>query len=129
MLTAEQPPVRLSTVRCDALEPSGWWQVSWLLQNRAGERLCLEDAWVPHGRFRGEGHVSPGTWLRSGGWHCLELRVWACEKPGTVVPNAFLILQVRGKARGWRVFVRMRIEFPFDGGPRPIVELVTAKPL
>jgi hypothetical protein len=129
MLTALQPPIRISTVRCEALETSGWWRVSWLLQNRAAESLCLEDAWVPHGRFRGEGHLSLGAQLVPGGWYRLELNVWAQEKPGTVVLNAFLILQVRGKTLGWRVFVRMRIEFPLSGGVRPIVELVTVQAL
>jgi hypothetical protein len=122
-------PVRISSVRCDSLETNGWWRISWLLQNRWTEQLCIEDAWLPHGRFRGEGHVALATQLDPCGWHRLELNVWALEKPGTIVQNAFLILQVRGKQRGWRVFVRMRIEIPFAGRPRPIVELVTAQPL
>ena len=129
MLTALQSPIRISTVRCEALECSGWWRVSWRLQNRATERLCVEDAWVPHGRFRGEGHVSLGTQLEPGGSHRLELKVWAQETPGTVVQNAFLILQVRGKTLGWRVFARMHIKFPLSGGMRPIVELVTVQAL
>jgi hypothetical protein len=39
-----------------------------------------------------------------------------------VVENAFLILRL---SLGWRVFVRMRVEFDADATPHPIPELVT----
>jgi hypothetical protein len=57
----------------------------------------------------------------------LGLLVAAEEGPGTVVENAFLILQVRTATRGWRVFARMRVAF--DDGPLALVEAVTAQPL
>ena len=79
----------------------------------------LESAWVPHGRFRGEGRLNfaPARALPLS----LEMTVHAEEAPGTVVENAFLILRLSG----WRVFVRMRVEFDPSGVPRPIPELVT----
>jgi hypothetical protein len=103
--------------------------VEWLIQNTTEAPVALEDAWVPHGRFRGDGHVALAATIEPGGSHLLQLRVSAAEAPGTVVENAFLILQVSTRAGGARVFARMRIEFDDSGAAHPMVETVTAQPL
>jgi hypothetical protein len=96
---------------------AGLWQVTWRL---AGDARAVESAWVPHGRFRGVGRVNftPPRALPV----FLEMTVHADEAPGTIVENAFLILRL---SDGWRVFVRMRIEFDSSGVPKPVPELVT----
>ena len=102
--------------------------MAWRLTNRHASPVRLEDAWVPHGRFRGEGHVAIDRALDPGQSWSLELDVTADEPAGTVVANAFLILRLRSGALGWRVFAHMRIEFPkASRAPRPVIEAVTAQ--
>lgn len=127
MLTAVEPPVRIRVNGCARDSRANWWRVEWLLTNRLREPLSLEDAWVPHGRFRGEGHVTLNALIPPGGDHQLGLSVRAEEPPGAVVDNAFLILQVRTATQGWRAFARMKVVF--GDMPRPTVEAVTAQPL
>jgi hypothetical protein len=106
--------------------------VTWLIHNEAASALLIEDAWVPHGRFRGEGHVPVNLLLGPGESTTLDLTVSAAEAPGTIVENAFLILRVSSPAGGepgCRLFARMRVEFPGDGAARPVVETVTTQSL
>jgi hypothetical protein len=93
------------------------WQVTWRIT--ADVPLGIEEAWVPHGRFRGRERLrfQPPLAVPTD----LQLAVLADEAPGTVVENAFLILRVTG---GWRVFVRMRVDFD-SVRPRPTCEVVT----
>jgi hypothetical protein len=109
-----QPRLQVEVASVRPVQP-GVWQVTWKL---AGQDV-LESAWVPHGRFRGEGRLtlSPAQALPLS----LTMTVHADEPPGTVVENAFLILVLSG----WRVFVRMRVEFDSQAVPNPIPELVT----
>ena len=85
----------------------------------------LESAWVPHGRFRGEGRVALSLSLAPGETGEVELTVRAQEPPGTLVENAFLILRARLAETPWRIFARMRVEFDAKAHPRPVVESVT----
>ena len=126
MLTAVALPVRISVVGCAPAH--GRWRVSWLIANLSDEALLLQDAWIPHGRFRGEGHVGIGAHVPAGGSYLLDLNVSASERDGTVVENAFLILRVRGANAAWRVFARMRVEFS-EASVQPVVEAVTAQRL
>jgi hypothetical protein len=107
--------------------PIGRWRVAWLVHNDGSSPLRLEDAWLPHGRFRGEGHVAVERKIEPGAASHIELSVSSAEPPGTVVENAFVILRVRGAERVWRVFARMRVEFDDVGAARPIVEAVSAQ--
>jgi hypothetical protein len=101
--------------------------VAWLIANDANEPIWLNDAWVPHGRFRGDGHVPLSLTVEPGGSVRLELSVASAEPAGTVVENAFLILRMASGGQAWRVFARMRIEFDATGRPLPIVENVTVQ--
>ena len=128
MLTAVPlPRTSISVASCTPGSDPGRWLVCWLVVNEGDDVLRLEDAWVPHGRFRGEGHVpldvlvSPSSSMR------LELEVAVDEPPGTVVSNAFLVLRVLSGEDSWRIFARMRIEFGPGGAPVPIVENVTVQ--
>jgi hypothetical protein len=98
---------------------AGVWRITWRVDN-FGPPLGLESAWVPHGRFRGQGRLNfaPPRPLPLS----LEMLVHADEGPGTLVENTFLILRLSTR---WRVFVRMRVEFDTDAVPHPIPELVT----
>jgi hypothetical protein len=132
MLTAVESPVRIQVLSVHPSGAPGRWRVAWLISNLQASPVRLEDAWVPHGRFRGEGHVAVDRAIDPGQSWSLELNVRAEEPAGTVVDNAFLIVRLRSGAVGWRVFARMRIEFPEASRlptPRPVVEAVTAQSL
>ena len=108
-------------VTVESVQPAGarLWRIGWRVEN-VGPPMDIESAWVPHGRFRGQGRVnfSPPRPLPLS----LEILVHADEPPGSVVENTFLILRL---STGWRVFVRMRVAFDADAVPHPIPELVT----
>jgi hypothetical protein len=126
MLTRGEAPVRIRVSGC-APEGAGRWRVTFVVCNRFDEPLELRDAWLPHGRFRGDGHMALDASIPPGDEYVLGLGVSATEERGTLVENAFLILRVHGSAERWRVFARMRITF--DDVPRPLVEAVTAQRL
>ena len=117
MLTAVDPPVRITVSGC-APEVPGRWLVTWRVTNRLGSPIHLDDAWIPHGRFRGDGHVPLQAEFLPGASVDLDLRVSALEAAGSVVENAFLILRGRVAGEAWRVFARMRVSFAADGSPR-----------
>src|SRR5438093_9415902 len=95
MLTAVQPPrTPISVAACTPGPLAGRWRVAWLIANDANEPIWLDDAWVPHGRFRGDGHVPLSLTVEPGGSVRLELSVASAEPAGTVVENAFLILRM-----------------------------------
>ena len=121
MLTAVEASIAADS--CEAIE-ARQWRVRWRVTNFGQYPLHIDDAWVPHGRFRGDGHVPFNLTISAGESGVVELNVTASEPPGTVVENAFLIL----RAGSSRLFARMRIEFDAAGMPTPIVESVTAQP-
>ena len=126
MLTAVEPRVSFLTVDCRAHGKSGRrWLATWVLRNDDAQQLHLEMAWIPHGRFRGDGRFGLDAIVNAGDSTRLEFPVTAQEAPETVVENAFLILRVRSQGRGWRIFTRMRVEFDAQAVPRPRVEVVT----
>jgi hypothetical protein len=128
MLTPVEAPVRVSVSGCEP-DGAGRWRVTWMLVNLLDEPLKLEDAWLPHGRFRGEGHVALDAALPVQKEYSLTLGVSASSAPGAVVENAFLIVRLRAADEGWRVFARMRITFSDDASPLPVIEAVTAQRL
>jgi hypothetical protein len=120
MLTAMASLLRISVSSVASLETRGRWRVTWSITNMSDSELVIVDAWVPHGRFRGEGHVPLGVTVAPGSVFDLALDVSSDEPAGTIVKNAFLILRVSG----YRVFTRMRIQFTASG-MTPIIESVT----
>jgi hypothetical protein len=130
------PPLTVSRVACrpvgGAVQHPGdavRWTAAWLLHNAGAQPLELEAAWIPHGRFRGDGRLPLAVVIDPGASHELEFAVTAEEPPGTIVENAFLILRVRVSGAAWRVFVRMRIEFDPAAVPVPVVETITTQSL
>jgi hypothetical protein len=118
--------VRIQVASLEALdEGRGRWRITFRLLNDAASRVVVSDAWLPHGRFRGDGHIGVHIAVLPGEARALDLLVTAREDPGTVVENAFLIL----RTSAGRVFARMRVAFGADGVPRPAVEAVTSQSL
>jgi hypothetical protein len=112
-------------VACEPDETPGRWQVTYRVLNFATSTVVLKDAWVPHGRFRGGGHVALDASIGPGAEFHLTLGVASREEPGTSLENAFLIL----RTSTCRVFARMRIDFDAQRRPRPVVIVVTAQSL
>ncbi len=108
-------------------DQAGRWLVGWLIRNDGPAPLELHSAWIPHGRFRGEGRVPLAIRVAGYGSERLELPVVAAEPPATAVHNAFLILRVTANGRAWRLFARVRVEFDAQAQPRPIVEVVRSQ--
>jgi hypothetical protein len=129
MLTAVESPVRILVVAAQPLAP-GSWRVTFRVTNLLADTLLVEDAWLPHGRFRGTGHTPLGVTVPAAEDVAVTLAVNSDEPAGTVVKNAFLILRIFDDSgeRGWRVFTRMRIEFDGDG-MHPMIESITAHTL
>ena len=125
MLTAVVPPVRIEVAGCQPAGEPGRWRVTWRVTDVSDVGVAIVEAWVPHGRFRGEGHMPLNVVVAPRESHLLEVAVNAREQPGTLVENAFLIL----RTDVCRVFARMRVEFDGTGRPRPVVEAVTAQSL
>jgi hypothetical protein len=126
MLTPVEPRVRVNVADVQALNPARW-QVSWLVHNDGPASLALDAAWIPHGKFRGDGRLPLSGDLPAGESTQLAFLVTAHEHPGATVENAFLILRVLSQGQTWRIFTRMRIDFDAQAIPRPLVELITVQ--
>lgn len=130
ILTGMEPAVRVEVVGCAPEAAPGHWRATWLIHNDGDAPIVVEDAWVPHGRFRGcDGHVSIDAEIAAGAAHRLTLSVASSEAAGTVVENAFLIVRLRDSEHAWRVFARMRVEFDSAAQARPVVELLSFQPV
>src|SRR5438874_811525 len=111
MLMPMPPRVRVEVLSAQAESQPGRWRVSFKVDNLGDTPLALQSAWIPHGRFRGDGRLPLACQLAPGDSTRLEFGVTAQEPPGTRLDNAYLILQAASAGRGWRIFTRMRIEF------------------
>ncbi|MBV9579961.1 MAG: hypothetical protein JO057_15330 [Chloroflexi bacterium] len=121
-----ESPLRIFVVACQPRPGDrGRWRVTFRLSNVSESSLELCDAWVPHGRFRGDGHIPLQATLPAMDESCLAVEVTSQEEAGAVVENAFLIL----RTSTCRVFARLRVDFDAAARARPIVEAVTAQSL
>ncbi len=126
----ETPLLTVTRVSCRPTPGSGdgaRWQATCVLRNAGAAPLTLEAAWIPHGRFRGDGRLPLSGQIGPGATREVEFSVTAEGAAGTVVENAFLILRVRLERAARRVFVRMRIEFDSAAVPEPVVETITTQ--
>jgi hypothetical protein len=124
-VSGDPPRLRIDVADCRPADRPGAWHVSWRLTSEDERPLQVQEAWVPHGRFRGEHRQALHHVVPEGETSVVELIVRAQEAAGTVVENAFLILRVARDGEHWRVFARMRVDFDAAGIPRPLVEVVT----
>ena len=130
------PSLAVTRVTCEAIEggvqhpgDAVRWACTWMVHNDGASSVELTDAWIPHGRFRGDGRIPLAVEVAPGATHALQFVLTAAEAPGTVVENAFLILRVRMQGTSRRVFIRMRIEFDLSAVPIPVVKAITTQSL
>ncbi len=122
-------PITVAVEDVQATDAPGRWRVSWRVANDGQESVHLEQAWLPHGQFRGDGRVPLAETIPGGGAVRLRAEVSAHEPPGTSVENAFLILVVAAGGQRWRVFARMTVVFDEQSVPCPRLEQVTTQSL
>lgn len=102
--------------------------MSWRIHNLGIEAIKLRAAQLPHGKFRSEQRTfEKGILLGGDSNTTLEFPVICQEAPGSVVNNAFLILQVDRGQSAWRIFVRFQVLFDEIAEPRTKTELITSQ--
>jgi hypothetical protein len=102
--------------------------VAWTIENASAEVMQIEEAWVPHGRFRAERErYDPPLQLVPGEMARLDFNVAFDEKPGVEVENAFVIVRVLWRDEAWRIFARLTVGAEDDGAPQPRIELISAQ--
>lgn len=117
-------------VRLDALRSgrgAASWRATWRIRNDGPRTVTIHRAWHPHGRFRSARRaVALRIAPRVAGK--LELPVRCDVRPGEIVANLFLILQVTSARRRWRVLARLRLRGRADAPPEVAVEAIEAHP-
>ena len=121
------PHVSIEKIDCVATADPDEWRCTWMVSNSSDAPLNLAEAWVPHGRFRGEGRVALGLTVEPGQTAPITLRIRTVEPSGAIVENAFLILRATCAAGEWRIFVRMSVQF--EPEPRPRCMLISTQRL
>ena len=106
------------------------WRIGWVIANFGSKQAEIFEAWLPHGRFRGDREAFSPSRVVAAGESTLFYSVVRCSaEPGEIVENAFLILRVGFRAREWRVFTRLRIERTSLDSIELAVEKVTVHPV
>ena len=114
--------------------PDGYWRVPWWVENRTTFPVEIDEAWFPHGRFRGKREPQvPPTPLAISERRAFESLVQWSEPPGTEVENAFLIVRFRAEetalgATAFRLFARITVTAGADGAPHPQIVLLMTEP-
>lgn len=125
-----RPDLRIEADACRPTGTPGGWTASWRVQNRGAQPLELLAAWLPHDRFFGARRVfEPPMELLASERAGLELPVVCPEPLGSVVENAFVILELRCQQRLWRAFARHLITRDEAGGLQHLCQAITFQPV
>jgi len=124
----ELPRIRVEQSGRARPDEEGKWRFTWRIHNLEKEAIILRAALLPHGKFRSEPRTfEKGLVAGEGASISLEFSVLCQETPGSVVENAFLILQVDWRQSAWRIFTRFRVFFDKAAKPRTKTELITTQ--
>ena len=119
---------RLWVEQAGEAEPLGdeRWATRWRAQNQGHQPVRLQEAWLPHGRWRSARQdVSALGVLAAGETLELATATWTDGAAGEEIENAFVILRVESGGAPWRVFARLRIVVDAAGRPRARTESIT----
>ena len=85
----------MEALSCRAGGRSGQWTAFWRIQNSDGHPLEIKSVWLPHDRFYSGRHTFDPS-LKLGPKEAADLQLLVeCQEPaGSVVENAFVILQL-----------------------------------
>lgn len=129
-MTQEAPSLSVKSLGCQPAPGDDQWRCSFELTNQGRMPLEVLSTWLPHDRFFDERRqLDRPLMLETHGKSQLEVRVTFAERPGAAVVNAFLILQVKSKDQGWRVFARLLPTAQEDGAPSLVCEAVSVQPV
>jgi len=124
------PNLRIEAVSCRSAGKLGQWIASWRIQNLEHQPAEVLSVWLPHDKFTSERrNFDPPLHLLGMETLALELPVACQEPPGSVVENAFVILQLLWMGRSWRVFARHVVTVDDAGAPQHLCQSVTVQPM
>ena len=125
-----EPKLGVEALFCDPAGTEGCWSASWRIRNLSQQRVEIVSVWLPHDNFASRRRVfNTPLRLPSMDSEVLEIHVACDELPGSVVENAFVILQLEMDGRTWRVFARHRIALDDAGVPHHKCQSVTVHPV
>ena len=126
-MNERSPRISVEQSECARLDERGRWHMTWQIHNLEKEAMTLRAAQMPHGKFKSEQRIfEKGIVVRAAGNAAIEFPVICQEAPGSVVDNAFLILQVEWLQSAWRIFVRFQVAFDEAAEPRTRTEMISA---
>ena len=127
---AGRPELRVEALDCCLSGTPGVWTASWRIENTGTHAVEIISAWLPHDKFAGGRRIFDAPLrLSSGESTYLELPVACHEPPGSVVENAFLILQQVWQDQTWRALARHVVVVDPSGVPRHQCQVVTTQPV
>lgn len=125
-----QRPLEIAAVQASA-ERTGFndhWRIRWQIENKSASPLEIYSGRLPHGKFKSPlRHYRPPLELlpqeMGEAAHDVQWR----EPPGSIVENAFLILDADWMDSEWRIFIRFTVTAKESGEPETATELITAQ--
>lgn len=126
---AETADLRFSVESVVPATPAvqGHWRITFGIHNAGSAAVHLDEAWLPHGQFRGAARMPVGVSLDPGQSLSLEATVHVVAPPRTIIENAFLILTISRGLHRTRVFVRLRVPIDAHGAPQPRIDHVSSQ--
>ena len=122
------PQVEVKQISVSKNLAPGRWLLAWEIRNLSPAPLAIAAARLPHGQFRcAEWKLSPAKKIPPDRSARLQCAVDCPEDPGSVVENAFIILQVLWRDQPWRIFVRLRVSVDAAAAPHSITENITTQ--
>ena len=129
-VAADERGPRISVEQNGRARPGkeGGWHIAWRIRNLEKDAITVQAARLPHGRFKSEERrFANGLAIPRDMSVTLDFAVDCRESPGSVVDNAFLILEVNRLQVSWRIFVRFKVAFNEAGEPETKTELTTVQ--
>ena len=125
---ASPPQIEVKQISVSRNLAPGRWILVWEIRNLSPAPLAILAARLPHGQFRSpEWKLSPAQTIFSHQSARLECAVECPQEPGSVVENAFIILQVLWLEQPWRIFVRLRVSIDAAAAPHSVTENITTQ--
>ena len=122
------PQIEVKQISVSKNLAPGRWILTWEIRNLSPARLAIVAARLPHSQFRcAEWKLSPAQEIPPDQSTRLQCAVECLQDPGSVVENAFIILQVLWRDQPWRIFVRLRVSIDAAAAPHSVAESITTQ--
>ncbi len=109
--------------------PPEAWTVRWRLTNQTDAALRVLEIWFPHTRYFAarQRFDAPPFDLPAGASAETASKMTCGEPPGSVIENAFMILQAAWGGERWRLLARLTVTVAQNGVPIAAVQAITAQ--